>query len=56
VIVAYEVATIGTMVALVLPSRAAARVAHGAWVDRHGDALAGCVVALVGIAVVSFGI
>lgn len=56
VIVAYEVATIGTMVALVLPSRAAATAARGAWVDRHGDALAGVVVALVGMAVLGLGI
>jgi hypothetical protein len=56
VIVAYEVATIGTMVALVLPTRAAATVARGAWVDRHGDAVAGAVVALVGMAVLGLGI
>jgi nickel/cobalt transporter (NicO) family protein len=56
VIVAYEVATIGTMVALVLPTRAAAGAAQGAWIDRHGDALAGGVVALVGIAVLGLGI
>jgi nickel/cobalt transporter (NicO) family protein len=56
VIVAYEVATIGTMVALVLPTRAAATVAHSAWVDRHGDAVAGAVVALVGMAVLGLGI
>ena len=56
VIVAYEVATIGTMLALVLPTRAAATAAHGAWMDRHGDAIAGGVVALVGIAVLSLGI
>jgi nickel/cobalt transporter (NicO) family protein len=56
VIAAYEVATIGTMVALVLPTRAAATAARGAWVDRHGDALAGCVVALVGLAVLGLGI
>jgi nickel/cobalt exporter len=56
VIVAYEVATIATMVALVLPTRAAATVARGAWVDRHGDALAGAVVALVGMAVLGLGI
>ncbi|HEX2457064.1 MAG TPA: hypothetical protein VHI99_25420, partial [Vicinamibacterales bacterium] len=56
VIVAYEVATIGTMVALVLPTRAAATVARGVWMDRHGDALAGAVVALVGIAVLGLGI
>lgn len=56
VIVAYEVATIGTMVALVLPTRVAATAADGAWIDRHGDALAGAVVALVGMAVVGLGI
>ena len=56
VIVAYEVATIGTMVALVLPARAAATVARGVWMDRHGDALAGAVVALVGMAVLGLGI
>ncbi len=55
VIVSYEVATIGTMVALVLPTRSAAGVAQGAWMDRHGDALAGGVVALVGIAVLGLG-
>jgi nickel/cobalt exporter len=55
VIVAYEVATIGTMVALVLPTRVAATAAHGVWIDRHGDALAGAVVALVGMAVVGLG-
>jgi nickel/cobalt exporter len=56
VIGAYEVATIGTMVALVLPTRAAATVAGGVWMDRHGDALAGAVVALVGMAVLGLGI
>jgi len=56
VIVAYEVATIGTMVALVLPTRVAATAADGVWIDRHGDALAGAVVALVGMAVVGLGI
>lgn len=56
VIVAYEAATIGTMVALVLPTRAAAAAARGAWMDRHGDALAGAVVALVGVAVLGLGI
>lgn len=56
VIIAYEVATIGTMIALVLPARAAATVARGVWMDRHGDALAGAVVALVGMAVLGLGI
>jgi ABC-type nickel/cobalt efflux system permease component RcnA len=56
VIVAYEAATIATMVLLVLPARAAAATIRGAWADRYGDALAGGVVALVGLAVLSLGI
>jgi len=56
VIVAYEVSTIGTMVALVLSTRAAATVARCEWVDRHGDEVAGAVVALVGMAVLGLGI
>lgn len=55
VILAYELATIGTMVILVLPARAAAGMARGAWADRYGDALAGGVVALVGLVVAGFG-
>jgi len=56
VVVAYELATIGTMVMLVLPARAAAAMAHGAWADRYGDAFAGAVVALVGAVVIGLGI
>ncbi|MBW8866166.1 MAG: hypothetical protein JF610_02370 [Acidobacteria bacterium] len=56
VIVAYETATIATMVLLVLPARAAAATMRGAWAERYGDALAGGVVALVGLAVLSLGI
>lgn len=56
VIVAYEVATIGTMVLLVLPARAAATAVGGTFVDRYGDALAGGVVATVGMAVLVFGV
>lgn len=56
IIVAYEVATIGTMVGLVLPARAAALATHGHWIDRHSDALAGAVVAVVGVVVMTFGI
>jgi nickel/cobalt transporter (NicO) family protein len=55
VIVAYETATIATMVLLVLPARAAAATMRGAWADRYGDALAGGAVALVGLAVLSLG-
>ena len=56
VVAAYEIATIGTMVMLVLPARAAAGIARGAWADRYGDALAGGVVAAVGVVVVTLGI
>ena len=56
VVAAYEIATIGTMVLLVLPARAAMGSVGGAWADRWGDALAGAVVALVGIAVMGLGI
>jgi len=56
VIVAYEAATIATMVLLVLPARAAATAVRGVWVGRYGDALAGALVATVGIAVVVLGI
>lgn len=56
VIAAYELATIGTMVLLVLPTREAAGRLAGEWADRWGDALAGVVVATVGIAVMVLGI
>jgi len=55
IVVAYEIATIATMVALVLPARAGARVLRAAWLDRYGDAAAGAVIAVVGIAVTELG-
>jgi hypothetical protein len=56
IIAAYEVATIGTMVLLVIPTREAVRRLAGAWADRWGDPLAGGVVATVGLAVMILGI
>ena len=56
VVAAYELATIGTMVALVLPTRAAIGRVHVAWADQWGDAVAGGVVAFVGVVVRSLGI
>ncbi|MGE5362323.1 MAG: hypothetical protein ACM3NQ_25180 [Bacteroidales bacterium] len=50
-VVLYEVATIGTMVALVLPARAGARLIGGAWFTRYGDATAGGLIVLTGIVV-----
>ena len=56
IVIAYEASTIATMVLLVLPTRAAARRVTGSWADRWGDALAGAVVATIGIAVTWLGI
>jgi len=55
VVAAYELATIGTMVMLVLPARVAVTAVRGVWADRYGDALAGGVIAVVGVVVVGFG-
>jgi hypothetical protein len=52
----YELATILTMVLLVVPARAVAVTIRSTWVDRFGDALAGGVIAGVGLAVVSLGL
>jgi nickel/cobalt transporter (NicO) family protein len=56
VVAAYELATIVTMVALVLPARAAIRTVRAGWADEWGDALAGAVVAGAGIVVMGLGI
>ena len=55
VVGAYEIATIGTMVALVLPAAAAARRVTGHWVEHYGDAAAGGIIAGVGALVVALG-
>jgi hypothetical protein len=55
IVVLYEVATIGTMVGLVLPARAAARVVRSAWLDRYGEAATGGLIAVVGVVVAGLG-
>jgi len=55
VVGAYEVATIGTMVALVLPAAAAAKRVTGHWVEHYGDAAAGAVITSVGLLVATLG-
>jgi hypothetical protein len=55
IVLLYELATIGTMVALVLPARAGVRVLRAAWLDRYGDVAAGGVIAAVGVAVAGLG-
>lgn len=52
----YEVATIATMVLLVLPARAAATAVGARWADRYGDALAGAVIAGIGVLVAVLGV
>ncbi len=55
VVALYEVATIATMVAFVLPARAGARIARAPWLDRWGDAVAGSLIAAIGLAVFTMG-
>lgn len=55
IVTAYELATIATMVLLVVPAAAAARQVGGRWMTRYGDAFAGGVIATVGLIVVALG-
>ena len=55
VVAAYELATIATMVGLVLAAGAAVAHVRGHWMDRYGDAVAGALIAVVGIAVSVLG-
>jgi hypothetical protein len=54
-VVLYELGTILTMLALVLPARAGAAVLRAPWLDRYGDALAGGVIVTVGLVVSALG-
>ena len=55
IVTAYEAATIGTMVALVLPASAAASKLNLAWLNRYGDATAGGIIAAAGLTVTALG-
>jgi nickel/cobalt transporter (NicO) family protein len=55
VVVLYETATLTMMVLLVLPAYAGARVLKAKWLDHYGDAVAGAVIAVVGIVVMAMG-
>jgi hypothetical protein len=55
-IAVYEVATIGTMVVLVLVARSGAfKALQAPWLDRYGDALAGGLIVVTGLAVAALG-
>jgi nickel/cobalt exporter len=56
VVMLYEVATLGTMLLLVLPARAGARLLEAPSLDRYGDVAAGGVIAGIGLAVTLLGI
>jgi hypothetical protein len=55
VILAYEVATIATMVVLVTFAHAGARALRAPWIDRYGDAIAGALIVCVGAAMAILG-
>jgi nickel/cobalt exporter len=52
----YEAATIGTMIALVLPARAGFARLRLPWLDHWGDAVAGGLIAATGVVVIALGI
>ncbi len=56
VVVAYEVATIATMVFLVAAAHAGARTLRAPWLDRYGDVAAGALIVTVGAAMAALGI
>lgn len=56
VVVAYEVATIATMVVLATSAHAGARLFRAPWIDRYGDAMAGAVIIIVGTAMALLGV
>jgi hypothetical protein len=56
VVVAYEVATIATMVILVTMAHAGARAFRAPWIDRYGDVAAGALIVTVGAATMALGI
>ena len=56
VIVAYEIATISTMVVLVTTAHAGARAFRAAWIDRYGDVAAGALIVSVGVTMAALGI
>jgi nickel/cobalt transporter (NicO) family protein len=56
IVLLYEAATIGTMIALVLPARAGISRLRFPWLDHWGDAVAGGLIAATGVVVMALGI
>jgi nickel/cobalt transporter (NicO) family protein len=55
IVVVYELATIGTMVALAAIARAGAARIRGHWVEHYGDATAGGLIVATGVVVALLG-
>jgi nickel/cobalt exporter len=51
IVVAYEVATVGAMVALVALAHSGAQLFKGKWIERYGDSAAGVLIVATGIMV-----
>ena len=49
IVVQYEIATIATMILLVLPAAAGAKLVRAKWLDRYGHAAAGAVIVAAGV-------
>jgi hypothetical protein len=56
IVLLYEAATIGTMIALVLPARAGFERLRFPWLDQWGDVVAGGLIAVTGVVVMALGI
>lgn len=56
VIVAYELATLAAMVALVTTAHAGARALRAPWLDRYGDAAAGALIVAMGTVMAALGL
>lgn len=56
VVIAYEAATIGTMVVLVSAAHAGVRNIHGHWIEQYGHAAAGALIVSVALVVAWLGI
>jgi len=51
IVVAYEIATVATMVVLVGLAHSGARMFKGEWIERYGDSAAGALIVATGVLV-----
>jgi hypothetical protein len=51
IVVAYEIATIGAMVVLVVVAHSGAQLFKGQWIERYGDSAAGALIVATGVVV-----